>query len=68
MESFVKGAIIAHLKNDGFPTLAEDISEVVSVQASESQNEVDLSKSLLKVLEEGLYICFLFSSSILFLL
>ena len=53
METIVKSAIVSHLQKDGFPSIAQELADLTSVHPSKVENEIDLEKSILRVLEEG---------------
>ena len=53
MDSVVKGAIVSHLQNDGFPTIAEELSDLTGVQPSKTGNEIDLERTIARLLEYG---------------
>ena len=54
MEAIVKGAIVSHLQKDGFPAIAEELSELTGVQPSKTENEIDLQNSIARLLEDGI--------------
>ena len=59
MDQIVNGAIISHLQKDGFPVIAEELSELTGVQASKTENEIDIKRSIERLLEEGLpFLCY----------
>ena len=54
MDAVVKGAIVSHLQKDGFPAIAEELSELTMVQPSKTENEIDLQNSIARLLEDGI--------------